>query len=158
MRRMFSYLNKNIELICMMFFCGILCVSVFLQIVTRVMVASFSWTEEMARFSFVWFSFFCISYCIRERGHIAFDLLITHVGEKYKHIFHLLIQLVMIAAFIYLFYITVRFIPFGHAKRAPAMDVSMTVLNVSAPIGMGLCCVRSLQGFVSEVRKKRGEK
>ncbi len=154
MRRILSYLNKNIELIFMMFFCGILCLSVFLQVITRIMVASFSWTEEMARFSFVWFSFFCISYCIRERGHIAFDLLINHIGEKYRHIFRLFIQIVMVAAFVYLFYITVRFIPFGHAKRAPAMDVSMTVLNISAPVGMGLCCVRSLQGLISELIRK----
>ena len=60
----------------------------------------------------------------------------------------------MVVAFVYLFYITVRFIPFGHAKRAPAMDVSMTVLNISAPVGMGLCCVRSLQGLISELIRK----
>ena len=157
MRRILSYLNKYIELICMMFFCGILCLSVFLQVVTRVMVASFSWTEEMARFSFVWFTFFCISYCIREQGHIGFDLIISRMGERYRHVFRLFIQIVMVAAFLYLFYITVRFIPFGHAKRAPAMDVSMTVLNISAPIGMGLCCLRSLQELIFELIRK-GEK
>ena len=55
MKAVWRFLNKYIEQILLFVMISILICSVTLQVFTRIIGRSFSWTEEVARYSFVWF-------------------------------------------------------------------------------------------------------
>lgn len=152
-KQLLHYLDQNLELLFMTFFYSILCLSVFLQIITRILVASFSWTEEVARFSFVWFTFFGVSYCIKEHSHIYFDLILNRFGEKTQMVMQICIDLVMAAVFLSVLYLCKDFILFSYKKKAPALNVTIAVVNASVIFGMLCCLMRSAQNAMKGIKK-----
>lgn len=53
----------------------------------------------------------------------------------------------------YLFYLCLDYIQFSYMKKAPALNITMSVLNVSGIVGIGLNCVRIVQNIAMEVAK-----
>ena len=52
----------------------VLILTVLIQIFSRLQMTSpFSWTEELSRFSFIWFCFLGSSYTLRKKLHLGID-------------------------------------------------------------------------------------
>lgn len=151
MRKALKFLDKYFEIICLYLFMSILCISVTLQVVTRILVSSFSWTEEIARFSFVWFSMTGISFGIMNNLHINIDVLVGKFPETAQKIIDIVTDIIIAGVWCFLFYLSMDFVKFGHMKKAPALNISMTVLNISAPVGMFMCMLRSIQKAVLNI-------
>jgi TRAP-type C4-dicarboxylate transport system permease small subunit len=150
-------LDKNTEIVLMYFAGSVLLASVFLQIVTRFLMTPFSWTEEVARVSFVWFTFFGISYGIRNNSHVRFDFLINRLSVSLQVIFNIFYDLVTLAIWGLILYICVDLISFTHANRAPALNVTISVRNLSVVAGGILCAIRLLQLLIMDILKlKKG--
>lgn len=55
---------------------------IVLQVVSRYVFSSpFSWTEELARFALLWFTFVSAGFVMARRIHIAVDLLASKLGR-----------------------------------------------------------------------------
>ncbi|WP_035779147.1 TRAP transporter small permease, partial [Arthrobacter sp. 35/47] len=65
--------------------CGLLVATlglIVLQVVSRyVFNTPFSWTEELARFALLWFTFVSAGFVMARRIHIAVDLLASKLGR-----------------------------------------------------------------------------
>ena len=71
-----KFLNNFEEYFCV-WTLAIMTIVVFVQVVMRYVFAnSLSWSEELARFIFLWFSWVGASYAVRERSHFRVEMLV----------------------------------------------------------------------------------
>jgi len=77
---------------------ALLVVIVVWQVFTRQVINSpATWTEEAARYTFVWLGFFAAALVFSERGHIAVDFLVRQFPETVQRVIAVLVQLAIIA-------------------------------------------------------------
>lgn len=75
---------------------SLLVLDVLFQVISRYMLsASFSWTEELARFSLIWMTILGAAYLNAKREHLSMDFLYRKLTETNKTRVSILIEIVM---------------------------------------------------------------
>lgn len=126
---------------------AIMTILVFIQVVMRYVFSnSLSWSEELARFIFLWVSWIGASYAVKERSHFRVEMFADMIKGKARKHFELF---VLIIWFIFSFFITwygTELLLFLHdsGQFSAAMEIPMTLPYASVPVGCGLMCVRLL--------------
>lgn len=76
MKRVLHWLDQNLEAALMIVLLAAATIIVFLQVIMRYAFdSSLSWSEESARYLFIWLIYLGISYCAKHDRHIRVDLL-----------------------------------------------------------------------------------
>jgi|TARA_B110000116_G_scaffold98896_1_gene86061 C4-dicarboxylate transporter DctQ subunit len=66
----------------------------FIQVLFRyVFQFSLAWTEELARYIFLWLSALSIAYAFKTKSHFALTFLVDKVGVKQKNIIFIIVNL-----------------------------------------------------------------
>ena len=113
-----------------------------------------TWSEEAARFIFVYVSFIGISYAYRQKGHIRMEVVVNLFPQAVRRGLELLINLGTIALFCYMIPFSFRFIGIQAGVKATATHIPMSIVYIALPLGMALSCVRLL---ISSLRIVWGE-
>ncbi|WP_299064330.1 TRAP transporter small permease [uncultured Polaribacter sp.] len=81
---LFNKVCKILEIILVSIF-GLLVVDVLLQVFSRyILNTSFTFTEELARFSLIWLSILGAAYLNAKREHLSMDFLYQKFPEKFR--------------------------------------------------------------------------
>ncbi|WP_179353245.1 TRAP transporter small permease [Winogradskyella vidalii] len=79
---LFQKVCKFIEIVLVSIF-GLLVIDVLLQVFSRyILNTSFTFTEELARFSLIWISILGAAYLSAKREHLSMDFLYQKMGKK----------------------------------------------------------------------------
>ena len=113
-----------------------------------------TWSEEAARFIFVYVSFIGISYAYRQKGHIRMEVVVNLFPQAVRRGLEVLINLGTIALFCYMIPFSFRFIGIQAGVKATATHIPMSIVYTDLPLGMALSCVRLL---ISSLRIVWGE-
>ena len=113
-----------------------------------------TWSEEAARFIFVYASFIGISYAYRQKGHIRMEVVVNLFPQAVRRGLEVLINLGTIALFCYMIPFSFRFIGIQAGVKATATHIPMSIVYTALPLGMALSCVRLL---ISSLRIVWGE-
>ena len=113
-----------------------------------------TWSEEAARFIFVYVSFIVISYAYRQKGHIRMEVVVNLFPQAVRRGLEVLINLGTIALFCYMIPFSFRFIGIQAGVKATATHIPMSIVYTALPLGMALSCVRLL---ISSLRIVWGE-
>ena len=113
-----------------------------------------TWSEEAARFIFVYVSFIGISYAYRQKGHIRMEVVVNLFPQAVRRGLEVLINLGTIALFCYMIPFSFRFIGIQAGVKATATHIPMIIVYTALPLGMALSCVRLL---ISSLRIVWGE-
>lgn len=113
-----------------------------------------TWSEEAARFIFVYVSFIGISYAYRQKGHIRMEVVVNLFPQAVRRGLEVLINLGTIAQFCYMIPFSFRFIGIQAGVKATATHIPMSIVYTALPLGMALSCVRLL---ISSLRIVWGE-
>lgn len=113
-----------------------------------------TWSEEAARFIFVYVSFIGISYAYRQKGHIRMEVVVNLFPQAVRRGLEVLINLGTIALFCYMIPFPFRFIGIQAGVKATATHIPMSIVYTALPLGMALSCVRLL---ISSLRIVWGE-
>lgn len=113
-----------------------------------------TWSEEAARFIFVYVSFIGISYAHRQKGHIRMEVVVNLFPQAVRRGLEVLINLGTIALFCYMIPFSFRFIGIQAGVKATATHIPMSIVYTALPLGMALSCVRLL---ISSLRIVWGE-
>ncbi len=77
---------------------ALLVVIVVWQVFSRqVLNTPSAWTEEAARYTFVWVGLFAIALVFSERGHVAVDFVVTRLAPRAQKVVAVFVQLCIIA-------------------------------------------------------------
>lgn len=120
---------------------------IFFQVVMRyVFHASLSWSEELARYLFVWYTWMGTSYAVVKHRHIRIEVLSDFLNGKSKLVLELVSLTVWCAFSIFLAYkgwhvvniIAIR------GQLSAALQIPMAVAYAAVPVGSLLMSIRLL--------------
>jgi TRAP-type C4-dicarboxylate transport system permease small subunit len=118
-----------VSLLCLAVVCGML------QVFSRYILANpMPWTEELARYAFIGTVFFGAVIAVRERQHVAMDLLLKSLPEKAKNIFGLLIPVVCLTIVVILLVSVPSLIISSLGSRSIVMSIPIVAVYSIWPI------------------------
>ena len=119
-----------------------------LQVLMRyVFQASLSWSEEVARYLFIWLIYVGISYGVKKNAHVAVTALDLVLSDKVKHLMKVLSAVIfLVFSTIVVFYgwqVCAKIMRLGQA--APGTGLEMWIVYLAAPAGFALTSIRLIQ-------------
>lgn len=88
------------------------------------------WSNEVGMLSLLWLTFFGASLLYRERGHIAVDIVSSHLPAKARQILITTTILIMAAAIAIVGWKMLTLIPLQHKKTITALDIPRSAYGV----------------------------
>lgn len=132
---------------------AILIIPVTLQIVSRHtdLIPSYIWTEEMARFLFIWTVMIGAMIGVRESTHFEVDLL-PQMGPRGEAVARILGRLGVLALALVFVWAGIQFTRFGWYRISELAELPLWLIHIAWPI-MGLTWLVFLgEQFVDDVR------
>jgi TRAP-type C4-dicarboxylate transport system permease small subunit len=130
---------------------AIMIISCIMQVFTRyVLNSSVFWTEELARFTYIWCSLLGASICTKKRSHATVTVILNALPKSIKKVFMVTIQfLIMIAAVIMVVY-GWQMVKMTYSQPSPALGLSMGIFYGSVPVAGALIFVQAFCGLFAE--------
>lgn len=105
-----------------------------IQVVSRFIFKNpIPWGQDIVRLSFIYLVFWGGAYCVKEKGHLNIDMLLTALKVKQRYILEIIINLVLVVFFGFIVYYGFKFTQSGISQKAPYLDIPMSLYYVSLP-------------------------
>ena len=158
MKQKLKWIFNNLERILVISIFLIILLTIFIQIVSRWFFNSpLFFTEELARYLFLWMIFLGFSYAIIKGKCLSLNLAAKKFSVKQRCIFDIIINVLSVGLFIFLGYWSIQYIQFVWPNPAPAMRISMGIVYMVAPISMLMCIGRSIGLIFMDVKRLMGK-
>lgn len=140
------------------FFLLIFSVLTILQVIMRyIFQNSLSWSEELARYAFVWFVYISASYAVKRQSHVKLSFLVELLPRKLNILVKYLALLSWIFFLLIIAYYSYRVT--AHLiltmQLSPANQIPMYVFYIAIPAGILLMLFRVLQHIVKSTKEMR---
>jgi TRAP-type C4-dicarboxylate transport system permease small subunit len=138
---------------------ALMTILVFCQVVMRyVFASSLSWSEELARFIFMWLSWVGASYAVKERSHFRVELFVNFLKGRNRVRFELLILAVWFGFSVIMAWLGTQLMIFliKTGQISAAMEIPMSWVYASVPAGCALMAVRLVAEIVKILRSPAG--
>ena len=151
-----KFINEHLEeffIIPLMFAMSII---IFIQVVMRYAFQnSLTWSEELARYLFVWLVYFAVSYTARREKHIRIDAAINIYPKAIRPYIEILSEIIVFgfAVFIAITGITVYQKITWSGQLSPAIGLPMQFVYAAPLVGFVLTAIRQLQCIVRRIKK-----
>jgi TRAP-type transport system small permease protein len=124
---------------------------VFLQVVFRyVLGRPLHWSEEMARYLFVWLSVLGAALGVQKGGHFGLDFFQRMKPKPWKRLVPILVHLLMMVVALVVFFQGITLVQMTSLQESPAMSISMAWAYASLPTGAGLMTVHLLVALIKD--------
>ena len=158
--KVLKFLDENLEKMLCVVFLALMSIIIVLQVFFRyVLNNSLSWSEELARYLFIWMIYIGISYGVKLDKHICVDAVYTFMPKGIKRgyaIVAYILFLIFAVAIIY-YGILVVGMQITSGQVSPAMGLPMQYVYVAPVVGMVLTVVRLVQKIYYAVTAKEWE-
>lgn len=128
-----------------------------IEIVGRYLFAhSFSWSEELVRYSFVWFTLLGASYAVKERGHIVVDGLLNILPNRLAFMAETMGEALFGVFSAYISYASLKYTIFMYnaGSVSAATRIPMAFIYAAIPIGFGLMAFRIVIIWIKRIRAR----
>lgn len=130
----------------------IMSLSVLTQLVSReIFGKSLLFTEEIAKYCYIWVVFFCISMGEKNREHFYVDIFVKFVKGRASLVLYSIEYLAGCIVFAYLLYWSIKFYGFEGVILSPALEISMDVVAAAVVVGMALALIRRTNKLVKSI-------
>ncbi len=157
--KIIRWFDRHIEEVGLVLFSSIMVTVIFVQVIARLLDSSLSWSEELARYCFIWLVYLGISYGVKKNRHIKVDVILLLLKERGKIILNIIATLLFMvfALFVirYGYDIATKLLSFG--QTSPALGIPMGLVYMATPIGMGLTLIRLIQNLVEYIKALLGK-
>ena len=128
---------------------------IFIQVIMRyVFQNSLTWSEELARYLFVWLVYFSVSFTARRQKHIRIDAAINLYPKKLRPYIDILSEIIVLAfsIFIAVTGVTVFQKIAWSGQMSPAIGIPMQIVYAAPMVGMALTAIRQVQCIIRKVK------
>lgn len=130
-----------------------------LQVFMRFIIgSSLTWSEELARYCFIWLVYIGISYGVKKQRHIKVDIALLALKDRGKIILGIIANLTFLTFAIFIIFngykLSSELLSWG--QTSPALGFPMGVVYLATPVGMSLTAIRIVQQIVKQIRTLRG--
>jgi TRAP-type C4-dicarboxylate transport system permease small subunit len=128
-------------------------VSILLQVIMRYIFGKpLLWSEEVARYLFVYFSLIGISYAIRENCHIRMVAVVNLLPAKVQTIISIVINLILAVLFLWIAPQSIPFLKTQMAINATATEIPMFFVYIVLPIGFIMSGIRLILKSIEDIK------
>ncbi|MCD8349029.1 MAG: TRAP transporter small permease [Planctomycetaceae bacterium] len=154
--KVLQFLNKRIEEIIIVACLGVMTISIGLQVFMRYVVqASLSWSEELARYLFIFFVYAGISYGVKMKRHVRVEAFTMWLSPRKQAIIKLVSDILFLAFALFIIYY--GFVTAGRIFRlnqtSPALEIRMGYVYGTLPFCFILVAIRLLQNLYHSVKE-----
>ena len=130
---------------------AVMTVVVFLQVVYRyVLTQPLHWSEELARYLFVWLSILGATLGVQKRGHFGLDVFFRMLPKQGQWLMRLLIHLLMGSVFVVLIVYGITLVQKTALQESPAMGIPMSWAYTCLPVGGALMAIHLFIIFLKD--------
>lgn len=152
LKKLWDNLEEYILVYSMMFSVAL----VFIQVVMRYVFSnSLSWSEELARYIFLWQIWLGASYAVKEHRHLRIEVVKDLIkSRKGKLCFEIFVTLLWLGFSIFMVYEggTLTKVLMRRGQVSPAMRIPMAYAYASVPVGCALMSARLCAEIVKYIR------
>ncbi len=127
----------------------------FAQVFARyVLSAPLFWSEELARYCFVWIVFIGAGAALKRGAHIGVDYFVQHLSEKVVNRIAIPVRLLMM---FFLGTVIVNAIPVierNMSQLSPAVGLPMGIVYLAIPIGSAIMLIYTFDELIDLLRPK----
>lgn len=139
----------------MVIFLAAMSVIIFVQVIARyVFNDSLSWSEEIARYLFIWLTYPAISYGVKVNAHIRVDALLMVLPKPLKKLWRILSNLLFLvfSCLVVWFGVEVSGKIMASRQVTPAIGLPMWIVYAAVPFGFLLTVIRLIVDTVNKWR------
>ena len=127
------------------------------QVILRYVFSnSNAWSEELARYLFIFEVMIAAAIAIRKNSHLQIDVLINCFKPRTKTLFTLVSTLVGMAFLVFLLVYSIGLVKTGGANISVGLNIPMSVPYASIPIGTVLMLLTSVEVVLKSVEELKG--
>lgn len=143
-KSIFPSIEMVIASVSLLMMTGITVVQVFNRYVLQ---SSLDWSEELARYLFIWSVYVGCSYATQMDRHLEVTILRTVFGGKFSRPITILASILTFAFCIFATVLGIKFVIFlaGTGQKTPALEVSAYWVYLCMPVGLGFMGLRTLE-------------
>lgn len=147
--KIINWLDAHLEEVLLIALLAVTSIIVFAQVIMRfVFQNSLTWSEELARYLFIWMIYIGVSYGIRNHSHLKVDALDALFGPRGRLITDIIVQLLLLA-----FIATMTWFGWNIVLRATrlsaAMSMPMRYVYLAPVVGFALSIIRLIQNLIA---------
>ena len=130
----------------------------FMQVLFRyVFHASLAWTEELARFIFMWLAALASAYAFKTKSHFALRFMVERLSKQGQKFISFVVVVIM-AVFLVLFtWKSIEYTILMSGQIAPSTGFSMAVPYSSAIVGGALMLYYMIKSWLQDLRQPQPE-
>ena len=154
--KVLKWLNNNVEKVICVTLLAIMSILIVVQVFFRyVLQNSISWSEELARYMFIWLIYIGISYGVKERKHICVDAVYAFMPKKVKPYYALIgdILFLFFAVIVVYYGLNVMNQVNANGQVSPAAHMPMGIVYAASWVGMVLTSIRLIQNLIVDIGK-----
>jgi TRAP-type C4-dicarboxylate transport system permease small subunit len=141
----FDSLLSKVESWVLIILVAVMAVVVFLQVIFRYLLAlPLYWTEELARYLFIWIAIVGATLSVQRRGHFGMDFFLRMLPDQGRRFTTFIIQVLMGGVALVLLVQGILLVEKTAAQRSPAMEISMGWFYSCIPVGAALMAIHLL--------------
>jgi C4-dicarboxylate transporter DctM subunit len=113
-----------------------------------------TWSEELARYIFVWISYFGAALAIKRRLNISVDAVTKGLPETLQKVLRLVATFLTFALFLILIKggAATCLMQLSNHQVTPAMEIPMVLPYLAVPVGISLMMIRTLQNLIIDMK------
>ncbi len=146
-----EYFEISISVFLMSLMTVILGIQVFMR---YVMGASLSWSEELARYAFIWLIYLSISYGAKQMRHIKIDAALKLFPDSWRGYVVLLADVIFLVFALYVVWtswaVIERQLMLG--QTSPAMRMPMWIVYAAPCVGFFMTGIRQIQTIIFRIK------
>ncbi|MDR2398216.1 MAG: TRAP transporter small permease [Spirochaetaceae bacterium] len=155
MKKIIRFLDEHLEEIFISLAMGYFVTVTILQILFRfVLKMPASWTEETAKYAFIWMTFVGSSLGAKIHGHIRVDMFENALRGRTRLLVNWLNQLIFLVFSVIMTVVGIRMCVslLSRPQLSPALKIPMQWIYAALPVGMGLMVVRIALNLVFQIK------
>ncbi|HHX51092.1 MAG TPA: TRAP transporter small permease [Clostridia bacterium] len=126
-----------------------------LQVLFRYVIgSSLYFTEELARYMFIWGVFLASAVCLRRKSHAAIGLFVSWMPARVRRIVLTIASLCCILFFFIIFSKGIELTIATWGQASPALEIPMGTIYLAIPVGGFFMLLFSIENLITEINPK----
>lgn len=131
---------------------------IFVQVVMRYVFSnSLSWSEELARFVFIWLVYLGISYACKHMKHLKIEASLFLFPKRWRAGVVIVGDVILLGFAAFVAAKGIDIVKFQHISKSAALNIPMSFIYAAPVVGFTLAFVRQIQTIAFRVREMRRE-
>ncbi len=161
LKNILHWLDEYLEISICVVLMSIMTLVIFAQVVFRYALNnSLSWSEELARFIFIWLIYLGVSYGCKQMKHLKIDAALYIFPKKLRPWIMIIGDICVLCFAAYIAYtgFQLTLVQIQFTKYSSAMHCPMWVVNAAPCVGFALACIRQVQTILYRLKRiKEGD-